>query len=444
MAPLQNGGRHDVDRREAAAITAASTLAAGWAGPVAAAPMAITDPAAVGLKPDAMAALSAAMKGLVDRGKRAGVVYGVIRGGKVVALEAFGHCCVEKSLPMRTDSLFRIYSQSRAVTAVAMLTLVEDGTLGLDDPVAKYIPEIANMRVISEIRGDRVVATVPQSPAMTVRHLFNYTAGLGYAFHWPKGVGMDPRGILIQGWTIEQGVRELTRFPLLFQPGAKWFYGFHSDVLGRVAEVAAGQPFNRILRDRLTSRIGMVDTDFWTRDGEADRLAEVYGPGSDGTGLINRTAEALPLSTFTTPGTMFSAGGGLVCSTMDYLRFMQMLLNGGELDGVRVLRPETVKAMGTNALTEAQGGEVGWYEYSHGDLNRGYGWGLAIGVRLPGRLHTVPGSDGDLTWGGLANTVYFLDPKENLGAVAMSQYLGPDQSELGYILRTGVHAALGV
>jgi CubicO group peptidase (beta-lactamase class C family) len=234
-------------------------------------------------------------------------------------------------------------------------------------------------------------------------------------------------------------VTKLARYPLLAQPGAKWIYGFHSEVLGRIAEVVSGQPFNVFLEERLLARLGMRDTGFWVPRGAPDRLAEVYGPDAGGR-LARRNAT--PSSTYTRPGTFFSAGGGLVSSVPDYLRFGQLLLNGGTLDGIRVLKPATVRAMGTNALTEAQGGEVNWYQLQPNALFRGYGWGLAIGVRLPGRVHTVPGSDGDLAWGGLASTSYFIDPREQLVAVAMSQYAGPEVDEIGFVLREGVYAAL--
>ncbi|MDX2224421.1 MAG: serine hydrolase domain-containing protein, partial [Rhodospirillaceae bacterium] len=340
---------------------------------------------------------------------------------------------------------FRLYSQSRAVTGAAILTLVDDGKIALDDPVAKYIPEIAEMQVISEIKDGQVTATEPQNPAMTVRHLFTYTSGLGYAADWPKSVGMVQRDILALDQTIEAGVRKLARYPLLSQPGAKWVYGFSSDVLGRVAEVAAGKPFDVFLRERLTQRIGMADTDFHVRPGDADRLADVYGPGpadspQRGT-LINRTATAPPSSGYVTPAKMFSAGGGLVSTAMDYLRFLQMLLNGGELDGVRVLKPETVKMMLSRQTTPEQG-LVYWYNHASTPVFRGYAWGLTIGVRADEGPHAAPGSPGDAAWGGLANTAYFLDPKERVAAVALTQYLGPDEPTVPLTLRHGVYAAL--
>ncbi|MBL8628750.1 MAG: beta-lactamase family protein [Rhodospirillaceae bacterium] len=400
-----------------------------------------TDPASVGLDPAGMARLSTDMKAFVDQNRRAGVVYAVMRQGKLVALEAFGSRNIEKNLPMTTDTAFRLYSQSRAVTAAAILTLLDEGKLKLDDPVAKYIPEIAKMQVIKEIKDGQVVATEPQKTPMTIRHLFTYTSGLGYAADWPKSVGMNQRDILSLDGDLALTMSKLSRYPLLTQPGERWIYGFSSDVLGRVAEVASGQKLNLFLKNRLFDKIGMTGTDFWVKD--PDMLAEVYGPDVSGPNAPNALMrKASPASsTYTKPGTLFSAGGGLVSTATDYLRFMQMLLNGGTLDGVRVLKPETVKMMLTRQTTPQQG-LVYWYNHNSSATFRGYAWGLGIGIRAAEGPHTIPGSDGDAAWGGLANTTYFIDPKQQIVAVALSQYLGDDAEALALTLRNGVYSAI--
>ncbi len=421
-------------------LCAAVLVAFGVTTPaVAQDPLPRAEPADVGMTVEGLSALASSMRGLVDEGLRAGVVWGVVKDGKLVQLEAYGQRNVAEGLPMETDTVFRLYSQSRAVTGAAILTLVDDGDLHLDAPVANYLPAIADMPVISEMRRDEVIATVPQSPPMTVRHLFNYTAGLGYARDWPAAFGMDQRDILALDGNLDDMIAKLTRYPLLAQPGSKWIYGFHSDVLGAVAEQVSGRKLNDFLDRRLFKPLDMKDTGFWVRRGSNDRLAVVYGPG-DGGALTERPAPAS--SSYTEPGPMFSAGGGLVSTVPDYLRFGQMILNGGELDGARILKAGTVAEMGTNAIGPTQG------TVSFGDgLNpprpfAGYGWGLAIGVRLADGIHTVPGSPGDLVWGGLANTTYLIDPVENIVAVAMTQYLGPNADELVFRLREGVYGAL--
>ncbi len=394
------------------------------------------EPSSVGMSVAGLAKLSADMKAFVDQNRRAGVVYGVMRHGKLVALESFGLRNVEKALPMTSDTAFRLYSQSRAVTGAAMLTLLDEGKFKLDDPVAKYIPAIGKMRVIKEIKDGQVSATEPQKPPMTLRHLFTYTSGLGYAFDWPKSLGMDQRAILSLDGTIADSVDKLSKYPLLFQPGAKWYYGFSSDVLGRVAEVASGEKLNVFLQKRLFDKIGMSSTGYWVKN--PDMLADVYGPDDQGK---MGPKQAPASSSYTKPGTLFSAGGGLVSTAPDYLRFLQMLLNSGELDGQRILKPETVKMMLTRQTTPAQG-LVYWYNHNSTPVFRGYAWGLTIGVRAAEGPHAAPGSDGDAAWGGLANTAFFIDPKEQIAAVAMTQYLGPDEPALPLTLRNGVYGAI--
>ena len=402
-------------------------------------PLPRAEPAEVGMTESGLAALAASMRGLVDDGQRAGVAWGVAKDGKLVQLDAYGYRNKDAGLPMETDTVFRLYSQSRAVTGAAILTLVDDGSMALDDPVANYLPEIANMPVIAELRRNKVVRTVPQDPPMTIRHLFNYTAGFGYATSWPAGVGIEQREILALDHTLEDMVDLLTTYPLLAQPGEKWIYGYHSDVLGALAEVVSGRDFDDFLDRRLFRPLGMDDTGFWVRRGSNDRLAVVYGPDETGE-LVAR--DAPPSSSYTQPGIFFSGGGGLVSTVPDYLRFGQMILNGGELDGERILKAGTVAEMGTNALDAAQGPVSFGASFVPAHPFTGYGWGLAIGVRMSDAVHTVPGSPGDMVWGGLANTTYFFDPVENIVAVAMTQYLGPDSDELVFRLRERVYGAL--
>ena len=402
-------------------------------------PLPRAKPEDVGMTSKGLDALAASMRALVDDNHRAGVVWGVVKDGKLVQLEAYGQRTREAGLSMETDTVFRLYSQSRAVTGAAILSLVDDGSVALDDPAANYLPEIAKMQVIAALSRDQVIRTVPQDPPMTLRHLFNYTSGLGYARDWPAGVGIEQRDILSLDGDLDDMIEKFARYPLLAQPGARWVYGFHSDVLGAVAERVSGRAFNDFLDRRLLKPLGMDDTGYWVQRGSNDRLAVVYTPDDDG-GLKPR--EAPPSSSYTEPGTFFSAGGGLVSTVPDYLRFGQMILNGGELDGERVLNAGTVAEMGTNALGPDQGTVSFGDGYTPPKPFSGYGWGLAIGVRLGDGVHTTPGSPGDLVWGGLANTTYFFDPVQNIVAVAMTQYLGPNANELVFRLREGVYGAL--
>jgi CubicO group peptidase (beta-lactamase class C family) len=298
------------------------------------------DPASVGVDAAALAALKTRMNALVTDGNRAGLVYAVARKGTVVAMEALGRRNIESNLPMEPDTAFRIYSMTRAVSGAAALALVEEKKLALDDQVSKYIPEIAQMKVIARADGAAVV-TEDQRVPMSVRHLFTYTSGLGYAPNWPKSLNFQQREVLDPEVPLAEGIANLTKYPLLYQPGTKWHYGFSGDVLGRVAEVAAGQPLDAVIKTRVLDKVGMRSTGFWItpEDNARHRLAEIYGKRAAGDPLVNMTASATPLSHFTRPGKLFSGGGGLVSTVPDYLRFAQMLLNGGTIDGVRVLDP---------------------------------------------------------------------------------------------------------
>jgi len=406
--------------------------------PLAAKILELAEPTEVGFSKTGIDELESRFKSMVDGGRRAGIAWGVARNGKLLAYGAYGHRSIEKNLPMETNTVFRLYSQTRAVTAAAILTLVDEGKLSLQDPVSQYIPAFGDTPVIKAIVSDKIIME-PQTPTMNVFHLFTYTSGLGYARDWPDIIGIKQRDILGLDQTTEEGINKLASFPLLMQPGKRWYYGFSSDVLGRIAEVISGQPLNEFLENSLLRPLGMNDTGFWIQNGDADLLADVYGRGEKGT-LINRTTTTPPSGPYTERGTFFSAGGGLVSTVMDYLRFQQMLLGGGKLEGVRILKEETVKSMITNQLTPDQM-PLFWYDTRPSPVLKTYGWGLAVGVR-PSGTHKTSGNVGEVRWGGLANTTFFIDPKTGIIATAMSQYLGPDSDELVINLAEGVYAAL--
>ncbi|MCB2106076.1 MAG: beta-lactamase family protein, partial [Rhodobacteraceae bacterium] len=292
-------------------------------GPAQSADLERADPASVGMSAAALANLKTKMNELVTSGDRAGLVYAVARDGKTVALEAIGLRSIENQLPMETDTQFRIYSMTRAISATAALSLLDDGALALEDNVERYIPEIGTMKVID--RSGETISTVDQASPMTVRHLFTYTAGLGYAPNWPAPYTFDQKTVLNPDVTIAEGVANLAKFPLLYQPGAKWHYGFSGDVLGRVAEVASGQPLDQLIKARVLDKIGMTGTGFWISpdDVKRNRLADVYARKEENGPLVNGNSNVPPLSHFTRPGKLFSGGGGLVSTVPDYLRFAQ-------------------------------------------------------------------------------------------------------------------------
>jgi CubicO group peptidase (beta-lactamase class C family) len=427
----------------ACALAAPTAAAPTAAAPTAAAPTAAAQEKTAmppSLDASALDTLRSAMHRLVDDKLRAGLVYGIVYRGKIVTIDAYGYRDLEHKLPMTADTIFRIFSMSRAVTSAAILTLVDDGTIGLDDPVAKYLPEFAATPVIRSVQGDEIL-TEPQSMKLSVRHLFTYTAGLGYAFDWPKSLGFTMGDVLRLDEPTRVGIRALATMPLLTQPGAKWHYGFSGDVLGAVAEVAANEPLDRFLAERLTGKLGMKDTGFWLEPGQVGRLSRAYGPAG-GQPLADITsAWQKEYGTFDKPIKFLSAGGGLASTVPDYLRLLLMLLNGGELDGVRVLKPETVRMMLSRQTTPEQGLTY-WYDPSASPLFKDRAWGLGISVPAA-EITPKSAPDGQMDgWAGLMNTVFFVDPGHDLAAVAMSQYLGPDADALGQTLHRGLYAAL--
>ena len=234
--------------------------------------------------------------------------------------------------------------------------------------------------------------------------------------------------------------------PLLFQPGARWYYGFSGDVLGRLVEIWSGQPYDVFLRDRVFTPLGLNDMGFQLPDDQQHRLAKVYAP--DDSGVLQDAAARMPPIDFYSAGdTIFSGGGGLLGTAIDYLRFSQMLLNGGVLEGVRLLQPETVALMTRNHLSPEQG-PLNWYargRFSDTDpwaKANGYGWGLSIGVRLDDQPHTIVGGQGEFRWDGFANTTFFIDPENQIVAVAMTQYLGPEADDLENALRTSLYGSV--
>lgn len=378
--------------------------------------------------PMALDRLRNAMHKLVDDKKRAGIAYGIYYRGKLIALEGYGLSDRAKATPMTPDTIVRLFSMSRAVTTVAFLTLVEDGKVGLDDPVSKYLPEFAETPVLQSAEANST-KTVAQVRPMTIRHLLTYTSGLGYPFEYPAAIAVKQTSLMGPSVTTEEGVRRIAKLPLFSQPGDRWRYGFSGDVLGRVAEVVSGQPLDCFVQERLLDRIGMNDTAFWVPPGKIDRLARAYGPvGKDPLGDVNATWQP-EYGTFDRPIAFLSAGGGLASTTRDYLIFTRLLLGGGTVDGVRVLKPETVRKMLTGHAPLQPG-----LAYQP---KKSFGYGLAVADEDAPRPFGIKGHEA--TWGGLANTFFLVDTQNDLAAVAMTQYFGPESDIFTETFRAGVY-----
>jgi CubicO group peptidase (beta-lactamase class C family) len=363
------------------------------------------------------------MQAFVDRHEAGGIVTLVAREGKVVDVHAVGFRDVESNGPMRQDTIFRIASMSKPITSVAVMMLYEEGKLQLTDPVSRYIPAFRNGRVVSNAEGG-TVNTVPVQRDITIRDLLTHRSGLSYGFLDSGPVGAAYRasgisdGLTVTPGTIEENIDKLARTPLLSQPGAEWHYSLSADVLGRLIEVVGGMPFDVYLRERIFKPLGMTDTSFDVPDAKWSRFATVYAPDG-GSGIrpmkdpetFGNTVMS-PFAYYKSPKHYFSGGAGLTSTIQDYARFTQMLLNGGVLNGVRLLGPKTVELMTTSHTADLPSG---------GLLGAGGQFGLGFMITTDLGASENLGSTGTYGWSGIYGTNFWIDPKEHLIGIMMVQ-----------------------
>lgn len=383
----------------------------------------VGDPEGLGFSARRLARMTSWFEAQCEKGDPSGFVVGIARGSKLAYLQATGFEDHDKKTPMRPDSIFRIGSMSKQITSVATMMLVDEGKLDLDAPVAQYLPELKDMQVVRKdpATGDPILldlvqkAFEPSKRAMTIRDLLRNTSGLVYAQpdYADPGFGnaavhllYGARAPFRRDKPIADFVASLGALPLLHQPGEVWEYAIGYDVLGRVIEVVSGQPFDQFLQSRLFAPLHMVDSGFSVPQDKLARLVALPG------------AQPQPLSDgdVDKPQTFFSGGGGIVSTVPDFLRFCQMLLNGGELDGMRILKPETVRLMTTNSLPpdmHIAGQEVG--------PAFGTGWGLGFAVRTDPDFSLIPGAIGSFNWQGSWGTFFSVDPAQKLILVMMMQ-----------------------
>ena len=371
-------------------------------------------PESVGMSSERLTRLHEAMQGLVDEGRLAGITTMIARHGRIADFRTYGYRDVEAGDPMSEDDIFRIYSMSKPITGVALMMLYEEGRFQLRDPVQRYIPEFAELKVAASWGPGGPVLEELDHP-VTIRELMTHTAGFAYGIGdpHPADSAYAAERVLAGDQTLEDMIHKLAALPLRVQPGTRWIYSIAVDVQGYLVEVLSGQPFDEFLQERIFDPLGMVDTGFHVPAEDHDRFAQVYGYDRDGALVAPSASDAAVGSRpFLDPTTFFSGGGGLVSTTMDYMRFCQMLLNGGELDGVRILSPTTVRMMALNHLPAAVG------EYAPG-----LGFGLDFSVVLdPVEAGGV--SPGEYSWGGAAGTWFWIDPVEDLVFVGMIQQFG--------------------
>ena len=370
-----------------------------------------SNPEDVGLSGQRLQRVRAVLQRYIDRGDIAGAVSLVARKGKVAYFEAQGMADLESKRPLRTDAIFRLASMTKPVTSLAIMMLQEEGLLLIDDPVSKYLPEFKSPKVaIANAPNERYgpgYRTVPAETEITLRQLLTHTAGLA------SGTG-GPTMEMFKTFNAERRPEELladyigklAALPLSFQPGDRWEYGPATDVLGRVVEVVSGLDLNRFFRRRILDPLAMKDTSFYLPDDRLPRLATAYDKTD--AGLVKSNAPGPASRT----GRMYAGAGGLAGTAEDYFRFCQMLLNGGQLEGTRLVSRKTIEAMTANQI-----GPLTLWQ----DVYRNYGFGLGFRVRKElGQTQTL-GSKGEYGWGGAHGTYFWIDPAEKTIGILMIQ-----------------------
>ncbi|MDJ0847794.1 MAG: serine hydrolase domain-containing protein [Myxococcota bacterium] len=382
----------------------------------------VVQPEAVGLSRERLQRIDRHLeRRYLAPGKIAGALTLVARKGQVAYLSPLGEMDLARGKPMAEDTLFRIYSMTKPITSVALMMLYEHGLFQLDDPVHKLIPEWRDLRVYRLGKHPSWV-TDPCERPMSIRDLFIHTSGLTYGFMERTNVDHAYRRLGI-GRESQKNLREmvesLAEVPLEFSPGTRWNYSVSTDVLGYLVEVLSGMPLDEYYRSQIFEPLGMVDTAFQVPPEKLHRFAANYTRGRDKSLRLEDDPET---SAFVKPVSFFSGGGGLVSTAADYLRFCRMLLNGGELDGARILGRKTIELMTLNHLPEGRDltelALGGFAETTY----EGVGFGLGLSVQLDCAKSQLIGSPGEYAWGGAASTVFWIDPSEELIVIFMTQF----------------------
>jgi CubicO group peptidase (beta-lactamase class C family) len=366
-------------------------------------------PESVGLSSAGIQDLADGMRKAVDDGNLAGIVSTLIRNGKVVHMDAYGYQDLENQVPVTEDTIFRIFSMTKPVTGVALMILHEEGKFSLDDAVSRYIPELAGLQVAIEDGPGGFPVTEPATHEMTIRELMSHTGGLTYGMFSRSQVDSQyvAANILDDSGTLKDMIDKLARIPLRQQPGTLWHYSVSVDVQGYLVEALSGQTFEQFLQTRLFTPLGMNETAFSVTDDKRDRFSKMYQSTPNG---LTAPADNLG-GDYRHPASFFGGGGGLVSTIGDYMKFTQMLANGGELNGVRVLSPASVDAMRTNQLPAGMA-EIPGYPGNQ------FGVDFAI-VTDPARNDGM--SEGSYWWWGIGGTWFWIDPVEDLVFIGMIQ-----------------------
>ena len=416
-------------------------------GRPAAAPLLVTgSPESVGFSSERLKRLDAAMAKTVADGEVVGMTTLLMRHGKTVDFQTYGDLGPGK--PMAKDALFRVYSMTKPMTGVAMMILFEEGKWRLDDPVTKFVPEFRDLKVMTGLGVDGKPILVPMRRPPTMREIMSHTAGFGYGlsdYHYVDKQFREKQVLSSNG--LKQFIDRTATIPLMFQPGDNWSYSVAVDIQGAIVERITGKPFGEFLKERVFTPLKMNDTFFQVPADKANRLGPVY--------VYDNATKKLVLATrlfgfadvpdYTKPPSMESGGGGLVSSTTDYARFCEMLANGGELDGVRIISPNTVRLMGTNVIPKnVLVGTDGRGANAVQQFNEAVGFGLDFMTLMDAKRSGSLEGDGTMSWGGAAGTWFWIDPTNDIVFVGMIQRFAgaPTAVNVSGVSRTMVYSAL--
>lgn len=363
----------------------------------------VVKPTEVGMSADKLTKVGNIVNDLIAKKRLAGASVIVARKGQVCFFETYGKMDLERDKRMQKDTIFRIYSMSKAITTAAVMQLIEQGKISPDDPIGNYIPELKEMTVFTE------EGIQPAKNPITVAQLMTHTAGLVYGAAGKYGKLVKKANAINRDNTLQKMTQKMGQTPLMYEPGTDWVYGTSIDVLGRLVEVVSKQPFDEYLQEHIFTPLDMTDTGFFVPEEKLTRFSANYKPGGE---LIDDPATSRYLKKPNLP----SGGGGLVGTISDYMKFLLALRNGGELNGKRILKPETVKLMTQNHVPK----EVGWIKFGK-SVRDGVGFGYGFSVCVEPSIFDPARKVGDYGWGGAASTHYWSSPKDDLVVVTMEQ-----------------------
>ncbi len=401
----------------------------------------VVKPESVGFSSERLERLHVLMQQTVDQKQIAGIVTILARHGKVVDYRTYGVSDMASGAPIKKDAIFRDYSMTKPVTGVAMMILYEQGKWLPSDPIAKYIPEFAHLKVYKGTDADGKMILVDPEHAPTMRQLMSHTAGFTYGFFGDTPVDKMYRDAnLLASSNLQEFIDKLAKIPLLYQPGKGWTYSMSMDVEGYIVEKLSGQSLPDFIRDHIYQPLGMRDAGFFVPADKRNRFVTLYRTGPNGELLADNNGGNVPRDYNIAP-TMPSGGGGMVSTAEDYYRFAQMMGNGGELNGVRILSPSTVKLMTSNHVpTELLTGQ---FSIGAQVMRPGFGYGYNCAVIFDPPEANLPDGKGEFFWDGAAGTWFWVDPTNDVVFIGMIQrMLGPASPPLEYESRSVIYGAL--